>query len=209
MMLALIKKELRSLFLNPISLTVISILNVAPVVAFAVYLGITQSKGAYAGFESMVSLMAIIIALLIPLVSARAMSSERKNGTDDFLLSLPISKTSVILSKFLSNVVFFLLPIAIMAVFPPVFSKFGEVNYTHCYLALLTLFLFEVFIIALSIMLSTLLKRTLTATLAAYGVSVLSFLFGTLSSLVRLLPLGTGFDKVVGGMLAGLSGFKK
>jgi ABC-2 type transport system permease protein len=98
MMLALIKKELRSLFLNPISLTVISILNVAPVVAFAVYLGITQSTGAYAGFESMVSLMAIIIALLIPLVSARAMSSERKNGTDDFLLSLPISKTSVILS---------------------------------------------------------------------------------------------------------------
>ena len=209
MMLALIKKELRSLFLNPISLTVISILNVAPVVAFAVYLGITQSKGAYAGFESMVSLMAIIIALLIPLVSARAMSSERKNGTDDFLLSLPISKTSVILSKFLSNVVFFLLPIAIMAVFPPVFSKFGEVNYKHCYLALLTLFLFEVFIIALSIMLSTLLKRTLTATLAAYGVSVLSFLFGTLSSLVRLLPLGTGFDKVVGGMLAELSFFKK
>ena len=75
-----------------------------------------------------------------------------------------------------------------MAVFPPIFSKFGEVNYKHCYLALLTLFLFEVFIIALSIMLSTLLKRTLTATLAAYGVSVLSFLFGTLSSLVRLLP---------------------
>ena len=209
MMLALLKKELRSLFLNPLSLTVVSLLNISPVVAFAVYLSITQSSGAYAGFESIVSLMALIFAYCIPVVSARAVSNEKKNGNYDFLLSMPISNTTVILSKFLSNVIFFLLPTAILAVLPPIFARFGDVSYKHCYLALLTLFLFEVFVIALSIMFSAISKKNLTAIAATYGVMVASFIFGILSALVRLLPFGTGFDKVLGGILSELSLFKK
>ena len=208
-MLALIKKELRSFFLNPLPLAVISILNLAPVVAFAVYLKITQTSGSYAGFESIVSLMALIFAYFIPVISARAVSDERKYKTYDFLLSMPISKSSVIISKLISNVIFFAIPTAIMAVLPFIFSRFGDVNYKHCYLALLTLFVFEIFIISMSIMFSTVMKRTLLATVAAYGAVVASFLCGVLSSLVRLLPFGTGFDKVVAGMLAELSIFRK
>ena len=209
MIFTLIKKELRALFLNPVSLTVISILNISPVIAVAIYLKLTQTNGAYAGFETVVSLMAMFFAVLIPVVSSRAVSDEKKQGTYDFLLSMPISKATVIISKLLSHVIFFAVPTAVMAVFPLIFSKFGDVNYKHCYLALLMLFLFEIFVISLSLMLSTLLKKSRTAMIAADGIMVLSFLFGILSSLVRLLPLGTGFDRVVAGMLAELSLFKK
>ena len=85
MIFTLIKKELRALFLNPVSLTVISILNISPVIAVAVYLKLTQTNGAYAGFETVVSLMAMFFAVLIPVVSSRAVSDEKKQGTYDFL----------------------------------------------------------------------------------------------------------------------------
>lgn len=208
-MFTLIKKELRYLFCNPFSLAVISILNLVPTVSFAIFLKISQSQSAYAGFENIVSLMVLFFAAAIPIVSVLFVCRDKKLGTDEFLFSMPVSKATVTLSKIFSLIIFFTLPTVIMAVFPIVFKSFGAVNMLHAYTALILLEAFEIFVIALSVMIAEKKGKPILASIISYSVLIISFALGVLSSLVRLIPLGTGFDKIFGGILYELSIFKK
>ena len=208
-MLTLIKKDLKYLFCNPFSLAVISVLNLVPAIAFAIFLKISQTQRAYAGFENIVSLMVLFFAAAIPIVSILFVCRDKKLGTDEFLFSMPISRATVTLSKIFSLIIFFTLPTVIMAVFPIVFKSFGAVNMLHAYTALILLEAFEIFVISLSVMIAKKKGKPILASIISYSVLIISFAFGVLSSLVRLIPLGTGFDKVFGGILYELSIFKK
>lgn len=208
-MLTLIKKDLKYLFCNPFSLAVISVLNLVPAIAFAIFLKISQTQRAYAGFENIVSLMVLFFAAAIPIVSVLLVCRDKKLGTDEFLFSMPVSRATVTLSKIFSLIIFFTLPTVIMAVFPIVFKSFGAVNMLHAYTALVLLEAFEIFVISLSVMIAKKKGKPILASIISYSVLIISFAFGVLSSLVRLIPLGTGFDKVFGGILYELSIFKK
>ena len=143
-MLTLIKKDLKYLFCNPFSLVVISVLNLVPAIAFAIFLKISQTQRAYAGFENIVSLMVLFFAAAIPIVSVLLVCRDKKLGTDEFLFSMPVSRATVTLSKIFSLIIFFTLPTVIMAVFPIVFKSFGAVNMLHTYTALILLEAFSV-----------------------------------------------------------------
>lgn len=208
-MLTLIKKDLKYLFCNPFSLAVISVLNLVPAIAFAIFLKISQTQRAYAGFENIVSLMVLFFAAAIPIVSVLLVCRDKKLGTDEFLFSMPVSRATVTLSKIFSLIIFFTLPTVIMAVFPIVFKSFGAVNMLHAYTALILLEAFEIFVISLSVMIAEKKGKPILASIISYSVLIISFAFGVLSSLVRLIPFGTGFDKVFGGILYELSIFKK
>ena len=208
-MLTLIKKDLKYLFCNPFSLAVISVLNLVPAIAFAIFLKISQTQRAYAGFENIVSLMVLFFAAAIPIVSVLLVCRDKKLGSDEFLFSMPVSRATVTLSKIFSLIIFFTLSTVIMAVFPIVFKSFGAVNMLHAYTALVLLEAFEIFVISLSVMIAEKKGKPILASIISYSVLIISFAFGVLSSLVRLIPLGTGFDKVFGGILYELSIFKK
>ena len=205
----MIKRELKSLFCNPFYLTVISLLNIIPTVAFACFLKINQAQSGYAGFENMISLMAIAFALAIPAVTVTSVCREKRNGWENFLYSMPISRTQAVISKVLSYTLFFALPTAIMAVFPPIFARFGSVNYLHCYLSLLIFFAFVIFVISLTVMIAIKTEKTVISYIISYSILTLSFIIGVLSALVRFMPFGTEFDKIFGGILLELSIFKK
>lgn len=205
----LIKKELRNLFFSPLSLILISVLNIIPIIVFVTFLKANQTGTAYAGFENIVSFMVLVFALVIPVTSIISVCREKKNGTEEFLFSMPISRTDIVLSKIFSQIIFFALPTAIMAVFPFIFKSFGEVNLLHAYTALIMLEAFEIFIVSLCVMISSRIGKTVISFVISYSVIVLSFVSGVLSSLVRFLPFGTGFDRIFGGILFELSIFKK
>ena len=205
----LIKRELKSLFCHPFYLTVVSLLNIIPTIVFAIYLKINQTQSGYAGFENMISLMAVFFAVAIPVVTITAICREKKNGYENFLYSMPISKTQIVISKLISFVLFFAVPTAIIGIFPIAFAGYGVVNYLHCYLSLLMLLAFETFIIALSTMFAMKTGKLIKSLIFSYAILVFSFIVGVLSAIVRFIPLGTTFDKIFGGILLELSIFKK
>ena len=208
-MLTLLKRELKSLFCAPLSLSVITVLNMIPTVAFIVFMKISQTQSAYAGFENMISLMAIVFAVAIPAVSVISFVRDKKSGVDEFIYSMPVARDSFLLSKIFSQIIFFALPTVIIAVFPPIFANFGEVNFAHCYTALILLEAFEIFVITLSLMIASKAGKAISSIVITYSVLVLSFVLGVLSPLVRFLPFGTKFDSAVSGILTELSIFKK
>ena len=208
-LLTLIKKDLKSLFCKPVFLGLIALLCAIPIVMLVVSLSTNVAYMVYTGFEHIVAVMVIALAIATPVVSVMSVCREHHKGTYEMLCSMPVSREEILASKIISQTVFFLMPMLIMIPFPIIFDSFGDVNFLQCYLALALLLAFELFVISMSVMIASKMGRALISATIAYLVLALSYLLGILSPAVRFLPFGTGFDSIFGGFLAELSFFVK
>ena len=183
-MKAMFKKEFRGLLLSPVGITVLGVYAVAAGIIFT-YFNVLYG---YPSVEIVFSFLAILVLALIPLVSCTAFTSERKNGTDEFLAALPLKKSEILMGKYLSRLVYLATPKAVIILYPFALDMFGNVNYIGCFSSLLALFLYEAFLLAFGIMSSALFKKSLWAYIASYVTFALTFLFPFLLSLVTGLP---------------------
>ncbi len=95
-MLAVYKKELRSYFIGPIGyIYVASFLMVSALVFIYtnLYSGTTDITNYYA-------LLLYLFVVLIPLLTMRMLSEEKKSKTEQILLTSPVSLSSIIAAKF-------------------------------------------------------------------------------------------------------------
>ena len=60
-----------------------------------------------ANFEYVLDFISIIFIVLVPILTMRIISEEKKQKTDQLLYSLPITSTDIIVGKFLSLFVVF------------------------------------------------------------------------------------------------------
>jgi len=98
-MFAVYKKELKSYFLSPIGYVVVGILLLVASVFF--YLTtVMYSSIDLGGLYFYTALYGLLIA--VPLLTMRMFSEERKTGTEQLVLTSPVSITGVVLGKFLA-----------------------------------------------------------------------------------------------------------
>ena len=98
-MWAVFKKELKSYFLSPIGYVVVGILLLVASVFF--YLTtVMYSSIDLGGLYFYTALYGLLIA--VPLLTMRMFSEERKTGTEQLVLTSPVSITGVVLGKFLA-----------------------------------------------------------------------------------------------------------
>ena len=97
-MLAVYKKELRSYFIGPIGYIYVALFLLVSSLLFTY-------TTLYAGTCSVTTYYTFILylfAILIPLLTMRMLSEEKKTRTEQILLTAPVSLTGVILAKFLA-----------------------------------------------------------------------------------------------------------
>ena len=98
-MWAILKKEFRSYFLSPVGYVVIGIFLFVFSVFFyltAIGSGTVQLGGLYYN-TALYGLM-----IIVPILTMRMFAEERKNGTEQLILTAPISITKVVFGKLLS-----------------------------------------------------------------------------------------------------------
>lgn len=104
-MLALIKREINSFFASPIGYLVIALFLVFNGLFLWVFSGNFNILDAgFADLSAFFQLAPWILLFLIPAVTMRAFSDEKKMGTLELLLTKPISLHSIVLAKFLGAV---------------------------------------------------------------------------------------------------------
>ena len=98
-MLAVIKKELKGYFLSPIGYIFIGLFLIMMSLIFA-----TEILGYYKtnNFEYIFFSGATVLTFVIPVITMRAFSEERKNGTEQILVTSPLSLTKIVIAKFLA-----------------------------------------------------------------------------------------------------------
>ncbi len=94
------KRELKGYFATPVAYVFI-VIFLAMTGAFAFYIGNFFDRGR-ADLDAFFQFHPWLYLLLIPAISMRLWAEERKSGTIEMLMTLPITTTSAVLGKFLA-----------------------------------------------------------------------------------------------------------
>lgn len=136
-------------------------------------------QAAVSNFEYVLSFGTIIFMVIVPILTMRVIAEERKQKTDQLLYSLPISTVKVILGKYLALLVIYLIPLAIISIYPLIFAQFGDVYLPTSYGSLVAIFIMGAALVALGVFISSLTDNQGLA--AGIGIAVILFNYYSVS----------------------------
>lgn len=196
-MIAVLKHELR-LYFHSLTAYVFGAFLLAFVGIGAMLYNI---QTAVSNFEFVLSFGSMVFVVIVPILTMRVIAEERKQKTDQLLYALPITTAQVILGKYLALLVVYLIPLALISLYPLVFSQFGEVYLPTSYGSILAFFVLGAALIALGVFISSLMDNQGFAAgigiaailLNYYSVSLSEYIsstaFGSLAALCVLVVL--------------------
>ena len=161
-------------------------------------------QSSVANFEYVLSFVSIVFVIIVPILTMKVIAEERKQKTDQLLYSLPIKTTSVVIGKFCALLVIFLIPVAITAVYPAIFSQFGDVYLLTSYGSLLAFFIMGAALISIGMFISCLTENLGLA--AGIGVVVILFNYYsvTLADYISATALGSAIALAVIAIIIGV-----
>ncbi len=126
-----------------------------------------------ANFEYVLNFISITFVILIPILTMRIMAEERAQKTDQLLFSLPITTTEIVLGKFFSLLVVFLIPNIFICFYPLIFAQYGDVYLPTSYGTIVAFFFLGLALLSMGMFVSCL---TESQSMAA-GICVVLMLF--------------------------------
>ena len=165
-MIAVYKRELRSYLTSMIGYLFIFFILLLTGIYFSAY----QLGAAYPRFEYTLSALTFVFLISVPILTMRVLAEERKQKTDQLLLTAPVSVEKIVFGKYLALVAVFAIPVVIMCVYPLIMSKFGTISYASAYTGILGFFLLGCANLAIGVFMSALTESQVIA-------AVLTFVF--------------------------------
>lgn len=178
-MTAIFKREFKSCFTGMIGWVI------AAVSLFFLGLYFTNRNLLYASsdFASVLYTMTMIMLFLLPAISMRSFAEERKNKTDQLLLTSPVSIPAIVAGKFLAELAVFALPLAVAVVMPLLLQAFGTVSLVAAYSALLGYLLLGGACLAVGTWISALTENQILAYLATFGALLVAYLMNGIQTM--------------------------
>lgn len=190
---AIAGKELRSYFLSPIAYVVLA--GFLLIMGFMFWNMLAQFSRFVAIYSSMqrpdlleqlnlndmvmtplLGNMVVVFILVMPLLTMRLFAEERAKGTDELLLTSPVSTLEIAMGKFCGATAFLLLLLALAFVYPAVLLYYGDPEVPRILTGYLALFLVGMSAIALGLFTSTLTDSQIVAGVLAGGLMLLLLL---------------------------------
>lgn len=185
-MTAVLKHELRNYFH-----TLTAYVFGAFLLAF-IGLGATlyNLQAAVSNFEFVLSFGSLVFVVIVPILTMRVIAEEKKQRTDQLLYSLPITTTEVVLGKYLALLVVYLIPLAVVSVYPLIFARYGDVYLLTSYGSIFAFFVLGAALIALGVFISSLTDNQGFAAGISIAVILLNYYSASLSEYVSSTPAG-------------------
>ena len=146
---------------------------------------------AVSNFEYVLYFGCLVFVVIVPILTMRVIAEERKQKTDQLLYSLPISTTQVVLGKYLALLAVYLVPLCIIAVYPLIFSQYGQVYLPTAYGSLLAFFVLGAALIAVGVFLSSLTDNQGFAAGLGIAVILLNYYSVQLAEYISTTVLGS------------------
>ena len=174
-MIAILKHELRTYFHSLTAYVFGAFLLMFVGIGAMLY----NLQAAVSNFEFVLSFGCLVFVVIVPILTMRVIAEERKQKTDQLLYSLPGSTTQVILGKYLALLMVYLLPLCLIALYPLIFSQYGDVYLLTAYGSLFAFFLLGAALIAVGVFISSLTDNQGFA--AGIGIAVILFNYYSVS----------------------------
>ncbi len=179
-------RELRSLFLSPLAWVILGVVQLILALLFLALLDqyINDIQPRFAGFEQMPGVTdfvvtglfqnaGVILLMVIPLLTMRLISEERRNRTLSLLFSAPVSMTEIVLGKYLGVLAFLLIMVGMIALMPLSLLAGGGLDFGKLAACVLGLSLLVAGFAALGLFMSTLSNQPTVAAISTFGALLL------------------------------------
>ena len=191
------KKELRAYFTSPIAYVIITVFLV--LVGFFFYnimlwfnaqaMQMAQNQYYYQQininqmvYQPLFNNMSIILLLMLPLLTMRLFSEEKKIGTEELLYTSPISVNQIILGKFLASLAVLLAMLGLTACLSIFTFIYGNPEVASILIGYLGLFLLGAAFIAIGIFFSSLTENQIVSAILTFGALLLFWVLNWASS---------------------------
>ena len=179
-MAAILKRELNAYFSSAIGYIFLAVFY-----AFAgFYFFLSNVLSNTTVMRSFFSSMFSVIMFLIPILTMRLMSEDKKLRTDQALLTAPVGLYSIVLGKYLSAVIMYLVAMAITVVYAVVLAAFAPIDLSLFVGNLLGAVFLGLALIAIGVFISSLTESQVIAAVASFAVMMGLMLIDTLSSVM-------------------------
>jgi len=185
MVFAIAGRELRSLFVSPLAWSILAVVQLILAYIFLTQLDLymtVQSRllgieGAPGVTEMIVAPLlggaATVLLLVVPLITMRLVSEERRSQTLSLLFSAPISMTEIVLGKFVGVMGFLLIMLLMILVMPLSLLAGGSLDLGMLAAGGLGLLLLLASFAALGLFMSTLTEQPTVAAVSSFGLLLL------------------------------------
>ena len=177
-MLAVYKKELRSYLTSMVGYVFIAFVLLILGIYFTAY----NLQFASPDFGATLSSVTFLFLIITPILTMRILAEEKKNRTDQLLLTAPVPVWKVVLGKYLSMVTIYAIPVVISAFYPLIMGKYGTVSYPMAYAAVLGFFFLGCAQIAVGLFLSSVTESQVIAAVLTFGILFCSYMMDGIES---------------------------
>ena len=186
-MTAIYKRELKSYLTSMVGYLFIFFILVLTGIYFSAY----QLSAAYPKFEYTLSAVTFVFLIGVPILTMRVLAEERKQKTDQLLLTAPVSVGNIVIGKYLALVTVYAIPIIVMCTYPLIMSKFGTVAFGSAYTAILGFFLLGCANIAIGVFMSALTESQVIAAVLTFVLLFAFYMMNGISSFFSKTSMST------------------
>lgn len=179
-MTAIIRRELLSYFSSPIGYIFLSVFYIFSGFYFFATCLMRNSTDLSQVFSSMFT----IVLFLIPILTMRLLSEDKKHKTDQALLTAPVSLTGLVLGKFLAAVVVFLLSLSVTLVYALVISVFAPPNWALIFGNFAALLLLGMAFISIGLFISSLTENQVIAAVGGFAAALTLLIVDSLGNII-------------------------
>lgn len=185
-MRAILKKELKSYFLSPIGYVVIGIFLLCFSVFF--YLTVfTQGSVDLGALYYYTALYGLII--IAPILTMRIFAEERKTGTEQLLLTSPVSITKIVMGKLFAALFVILITLIISLMFFAITSFFGNANIISTLVAMLGFVLISIAALSVGMFASSITENQIIAGIITIAFLIISLFAGDINTVFSSFTL--------------------
>lgn len=199
------KKELRSFFDSPIAYIVITIFLLISGWFFFNDLFLVNQ----ASMRNLFGIVPFIFMFFVPAITMRQISEEKKSGTIELLVTLPVKDYQIILGKFLAGLILICVALILTWVYVLVLSGLGNLDTGAVVAGYIGLVFLGAAYLSIGMFTSSLTQNQIVAFITSFVIifalymadKVLMFVPGFLASFLEYLSVGYHFSNIARGVI--------
>lgn len=190
-MRAIFKREFKAFFATPVAYIILA----AFYLFSGYYFSIIYTLGS-PEVHNIIMALSTIIVFVTPLLTMRLMSDDRRQKTDQALLTAPVSLYGIVLGKFFAALAVFALGFAPTIIFEIIVLTMVEVNVLSYLYALLGAILLGAALIAIGMFISSLTESSVVSAILTFVINIVIIYASGLASSISVSWIATAVEKI-------------
>ena len=200
-MFAIAKKEFKQYFLSPLGYIYIGVFLLVYSYVFYDYIFLQQSMTLSYIFGYWI--IVIMLPIMISLLTMRSFAEERKNGTEQLLLTSPTSVTQIVLGKFFAATFVVIISNVLFFVYYAILSFFGKPEFMTTLISVIGFILLLLSYVAFGLFASSLVEnQIIAAVMSVLCILTTIFLPNFVPAVDFLSPINAFFGSFASGTIS-------